>query len=140
LSIDARGIDPVPAGDARPRRARDHDVAGTQLGDEHPPLDIDLKGVAVDRTTEHEGCHHAAPRQARDDGGGCPVAVGNAHAPALAARAAPVGAGHVRLGPRLLDEHQALGVEVDLTIEPRPPLPQDVGAVLLDGMAGLFCA
>jgi hypothetical protein len=36
----------------------------------------------------------------------------------------------------LIDEHQALGIKVELTLKPRPALPQDVGAVLLDCVAG----
>jgi hypothetical protein len=47
-------------------------------------------------------------------------------------------AGHVGGGPRLIDEDEALRIEVDLAVEPFPALLQDVGAVLLDGMASLF--
>ena len=47
-------------------------------------------------------------------------------------------AGHVRCGPRLVDEDQALGVEIELAVEPALPLPQDVGPVLLDRVPGLF--
>ena len=141
-SIDASGIDPVPAGKTRRKRARDHDVAGMQLRHEHP-LDIGLEGVAVDRAAEHEGCHHAAQGEARGDGGGLPVAVGKAHAQALATRTAPVLTGHVRLGPSTamlssIDEHQTLGLKVDLAVEPGLPPLQDVRAVLLARVASLF--
>jgi hypothetical protein len=47
-------------------------------------------------------------------------------------------AGHVRGRPRLIDEDEALGFEVDLAVEPMLTLPQDVGTVLLDRVAGLF--
>jgi transposase len=47
-------------------------------------------------------------------------------------------AGHVGGGPRLIDENEALGIEIELTVEPALPLPQDVGAVLLDSMASLY--
>jgi hypothetical protein len=47
-------------------------------------------------------------------------------------------AGHVRGGPGLVDEDQAFGFEIDLAVEPVPALPQDVGTVLLDRVAGLF--
>jgi len=47
-------------------------------------------------------------------------------------------AGHVDGGPRFIDEDQALGIEIELTVEPALPLPQDVGPVLLDSMASLF--
>jgi hypothetical protein len=38
----------------------------------------------------------------------------------------------------LIDENEALGIEIELTVEPALPLPQDVGAVLLDSTASLF--
>jgi hypothetical protein len=47
-------------------------------------------------------------------------------------------AGHVGSGPRLIDEHEALGIEIELAVEPALPLPQDVGPVLLDGVPDLF--
>lgn len=47
-------------------------------------------------------------------------------------------AGHVRRSPSLVDEHEALGFQIQLTGEPGPALPQDVGAVLLDRVPGLF--
>ena len=47
-------------------------------------------------------------------------------------------AGHVGGGPGLIDEDETLGFEIDLSVEPALALPQDVGAVLLDRVAGLF--
>ena len=113
------------------------DVAGAQLEDEHL-LDIDLEGIAVDRPGEHEGRDHAAHGQGADKGRRLPVPVREAHAQTLAARAAPVRAGHVGLRPGLVNEHQPLGIEVDLAVEPRLSAFQDVGAVLLCRVAGLF--
>ncbi|KTR81619.1 hypothetical protein NS277_16405 [Novosphingobium barchaimii] len=66
------------------------------------------------------------------------MAVREAHPQPLAFRAATVTAGHVGGGPGLVDEHEAFGFEVDLAVEPVPALPQDVGTVLLDRVAGLF--
>ena len=37
-----------------------------------------------------------------------------------------------------VDEHQPLRVEVDLAVEPLSPALQDVGAVLLGRLPGLF--
>jgi hypothetical protein len=45
---------------------------------------------------------------------------------------------HVGAGPGLVDEHQAVGIEVELTLEPGPALAQDVGPLLLGGVRGLF--
>jgi len=47
-------------------------------------------------------------------------------------------AGHVGGGPRLVDEDEALGLQIELAIEPAPPLAQDVGTVLLDRVPGLY--
>jgi hypothetical protein len=47
-------------------------------------------------------------------------------------------AGHVGGSPRLVDEDEALGIEIKLAVEPMLPLPQDVGPVLLDRVAGLY--
>jgi hypothetical protein len=115
----------------------DHDVARPELGNEDV-LDIGLEGVAVDRPREHEGCDHAAQAQRGDDGRGFPVAVRHTDAQALAAPGTAMGAGHVGLRPGLVDEHQALGVEVGLGIEPGLPPRQDVGTILLAGVRGLF--
>jgi hypothetical protein len=61
-----------------------------------------------------------------------------AHPQALALGAAAMAAGHVRRGPRFIDEHEPFGIEVELATEPRAPLPQDVGPILLDCVGGLF--
>ena len=47
-------------------------------------------------------------------------------------------AGHVRGGPGLVDEDEACRVEIELPLEPLLALLQDVGAVLFDGVPGLF--
>jgi hypothetical protein len=47
-------------------------------------------------------------------------------------------AGHVGGGPGLIDEDEALGIEVDLAVKPVLALSQDVGPVLLDRVPGLF--
>ena len=60
------------------------------------------------------------------------------HPQPLAFPAAPVIAGHVGGGPGLVDEDEAFGIEVDLTVEPMPTLSQDVGTVLVDRVPGLF--
>ena len=66
------------------------------------------------------------------------MAVRHADAQALAAPAAAVRAGHLRRGPGLVDEDETLGVEIDLAVEPVLAPLQDVGAILLAGVRGLF--
>ena len=77
-------------------------------------------------------------REGADEGRGLPVAVRNADPEALAPEAAPVPARHVGLGPGLVDEHQARGVEIELPLEPGLAPAHDVGTALLAGMGGLF--
>ncbi len=47
-------------------------------------------------------------------------------------------AGHVGGGPGLVDKDEAIRVQIELAIEPVLALFQDIGAVLLDGVASLF--
>jgi hypothetical protein len=65
------------------------------------------------------------------------MTVGEAHPQALAPDAAAMAAGHVGGGPGLVDEDEAIRLQIELAVEPLQALLQDVGAVLLDGMASL---
>ncbi len=115
----------------------DDDVAGAQFGYEHLG-DIGFEPVAVDWAVQHHRRDHACHAQSRDQRGGLAVAVREAHPQALALGTAAMAASHVGRGPGLVDEHQALGFEVDLLLKPVPALLQDVGAILLDSVASLF--
>ena len=66
------------------------------------------------------------------------MAVRKAHPQALAFWAASVATGHVGGGPCLVDEDEAFRLQIELVVEPVLALPQDVGAVLLDRVPGLF--
>lgn len=46
--------------------------------------------------------------------------------------------GHVGRGPGLVDEDEALGVEIGLAFEPFLPAPQNIGAVLFTRIRRLF--
>ena len=115
----------------------DHDVSDAQFGNEDLGH-IGLEGVAVDRAIQDKGCDDAAQRESADEGRGFPMAVWNADPQALAPEAAPVAAGHVGFRPGLVDEHQALGIEIELPLEPGLAPAQDVRTGLLARMSGLF--
>ena len=115
----------------------DDDVAGSQFGTEHV-LDISLEAGPVDGAVEHEGRHDAAKAQAGHQRRRLPVAVRHAHSQSLTARSAPVSARHLGGGTGLVDEDQALGIEIELALEPVLPRLADVGAILLRGVRGLF--
>lgn len=117
----------------------DDNVTGPQFG--HEDLgDIGFEPVAVDRAVQHHGGDHSGHAQPCDQRGGLPVAMREAHPQAFTLGATAMAAGHVGRSPGLVDEHESLGIKVGLAIEPVMPLAQDVGAVLLDRMASLFCA
>ncbi len=58
------------------------------------------------------------------------MAVGNGRPTALAARCSPSQPGHLRGCRGLVDEDQALGVEVDLAVEPGNAAAPDIGTLL----------
>ena len=64
--------------------------------------------------------------------------MGHADAQALAAQATAMRAGHLRRGPGLVDEDEAVRVEINLPVEPVLAPFQDVGAILLAGVRSLF--
>jgi hypothetical protein len=66
------------------------------------------------------------------------MAMREAHPQTLALAAAAMGSGHVRRRPGLVDKDKACRIEIELPAKPVPALPQDVRAILFDGMAGLF--
>ena len=115
----------------------DDDVARSQFGHEYL-RDIGFEPVAIDRPVQHHRCNHAGHAQTGHERGGLAMAVRVAHPQALALGATAMAAGHVGGGPRLIDEDKALRLQIDLAVEPALTLPQDVGTVLLDRVAGLF--
>jgi len=117
----------------------DDDVAGLKFGHEHLG-DIGFEGIPVDRPVQHPRRNEAARRQRADEGRGFPMPMGDADLQPLATQAASMTARHVGRGPRLVDKHQRVGIEVELILEPSFALDQDVRAVLFGGVRGLFYA
>ena len=66
------------------------------------------------------------------------MTVRHADTQALTARRTAMGAGHVGLGPGLIDEDEPGRLEVGLAVEPGLAPLQDVRAVLLAGVRRLF--
>lgn len=66
------------------------------------------------------------------------MAVRQAHTQAFAARRAAMQTAHLGRRPGFVDEHQPLGIEIDLPFEPSLSPFQDIGAVLLVRVARLF--
>ena len=57
---------------------------------------------------------------------------------ALATRCTPAQTRHLGGRTGLIDEHQPVGIEIELAIEPEPSGDQDVRALLFRSMRGLF--
>src|SRR4051812_20281354 len=66
------------------------------------------------------------------------MAFRDAGAQPCALRRTATQAGHVRCSACLVNEDKSVGVEIELALEPRLALLQDVGPVLLGGVGGLF--
>ena len=76
--------------------------------------------------------------QSREEGHCLPAAVRHSGEQALATGRAAMGAGHVRLGPGLVDEHQPRRVDAPLMVAPSLALARNIGSMLLGGAQALF--
>ena len=94
--------------------------------------------VPFDRPVDDAGGGDPVAAQGRQKGQCPPAAVRHLGDQAGTAAAAPVPAGHVGLGPGLVDEHQALGVKLALMVAPSGPTAGDVSAILLAGVQAFF--
>src|SRR5262249_28744026 len=115
----------------------DDDIAGAE-GRDQELLNIGAKAGAVDWSVDDAGRGDAVVAQRRQEGQCPPAALRYLGDQASAATAAPMAAGHVGLGPGLVDEHQALGVKPALIRLPPAPAASDFGAILLAGVQSFF--
>lgn len=102
--------------------------------------DVGEERIGVHRSIEHPWRDHASAAQPGCKGGRLPVTKGNPGAQALASAAAAMPPRHICAGLGFVDENQSCRIEVELAIEPRFALLQDIGTILLSCVAGLFCA
>ncbi len=87
---------------------------------------------------EHHGRGHALETERADEGCRLPVPVGHRRPAALAAPCPAMAPRHLGRGPGLVDEHQPLGLQIRLDLEPILPTMQNVRALLLAGVRGFF--
>ena len=66
------------------------------------------------------------------------MAMGDGSSAAFTARRPAAPAGHLGVGPGLINEDKLLRVEIRLGVEPRLTRPPYVGALLLAGVRRLF--
>ena len=97
------------------------------------------KAAAVDRSVENHRRDHAAQCAARRRRSwSSSVHDGTLTAQSFAFRRPAVAARHVGRGPGLVDEHQAVGLEVELGFEPGLAALHNVRAILLGRVRSLF--
>jgi hypothetical protein len=101
-------------------------------------LDIGQEPGPVDRPIQHHGRRHLMMAQSSKESGGLPARKRDLVDQPLAARAAAVQAGHVVLGPRLVDEHQLFSWQLRLLATPCRSSFGDVRPILLGGAQAFF--
>ena len=111
---------------------QDDDIARGE-GREQALLHIGQETQAVDRAIEDTGGSNAVVAQGGHERQGLPVALRPRGDQALAARAATVVPGHIGLGPRLINEHEPVGIKPALRPLPAGALSGDIGPLLLGG-------
>jgi len=74
-------------------------------------LDPGQEDAAVDRAFDTQGCDESAGTQRTQEGRRLPTSVGHARHQPRAAWTATVSPRHVGLGPRLVDEDHAIGID-----------------------------
>lgn len=94
--------------------------------------------AAADGTVEHARRNNVVGSQAGQERHGRPARVRHRGDQTLSAQGSTVGAGHICLGPGLVDEDQARRVNAVLVALPPLALAGDVGAVLLGGAQSFF--
>ena len=115
----------------------DHDIAGDKGGEEEL-FDVSPEADAVDRPVDDAGRFDAVAAQGGQKGERAPSPVRHLGNQARAAQRASVTAGHVGLGPSLVDEDQAPWIKPALILLPPLPPQGDVRPVLLAGVQAFF--
>ena len=115
----------------------DDDVAGLEGRDEEL-LDVGEEAFAVDGTVVKTGRFDPVAAQGGEEGRGLPVAVRNLVDEPLAARRPAVETGHVGLGPGLVDEDEARGIDTALVGFPARSMAAYVRTVLFARNERLF--
>ena len=96
-------------------------------------FDIGQKAGAIQRAIEDTRSSHAVVAQRRHEGQRLPVAVRAGRPQPLAPGAAAMAAGHVGLGPGLVQEDEPAGIKLALRALPLPAAPRDVRPLLFGG-------
>ena len=115
----------------------DDDVSVLECRDE-ALLDVGKEAAAIDRSVEDARCRDPVVSKCRQEGHGGPATVRHFCVERLAASVPAASAGHVGLGPSLVDEDQAPGIDARLVLLPPGATPGDIRPILLAGEHGFF--
>ncbi len=102
------------------------------------PFDIGQEAGPVHRAIEDTRSRKSVVVQRRHEGQRLPVPMGPVRAQPLAPGAAAMTAGHVRLGPGLIQEHEAARIKLALCALPPAAALRDVRPILLGGHQAFF--
>ena len=115
----------------------DDDVAGLERGHERV-LDIGMEAYAVDRAIEEDGRIDPVVAQSCQEGKGSPSTEGRFGKETFASGAAAMAAGHVGLGPGLVDEDQPPRIEPILIASPSRAAARHIRPILFGGVQRFF--
>ena len=115
----------------------DDDVARRQ-GRHEALLDVIGEGLSVDRLVEHARRIDPVASQRGEEGHRAPVAIRNLGMEPPPARCPAAQGSHVRLGPSLVDEDEALGIKAALILLPLRATPGDPRPQLFGGQHAFF--
>jgi len=102
------------------------------------PLDVGPETLTINRPLEKPGRINPVEAQCSDKGRGLPAPVGNLRDQSPAARSPSAQRRHVGLGPRFVDEDQALRLDAILIFCPLRAPPRHVGAVAFASHQAFF--
>jgi hypothetical protein len=113
------------------------DVSRQKRGRQHG-LDVGFEALAVDRTVKNPRRFDAIMPKGGHEGHGFPMAMRNFGDKPLSSRRPSPQRRHIGLGPRLIDEDQALRRDPALTLNPAGAPLRHVGTIALAGDDGFF--
>src|ERR1700730_17457632 len=115
----------------------DDNVAGLERWHQYL-LDIGEEGLPIDRAVDDARRVDSIAAERGQKSERLPVAMRNLRHQPYAARAAPMSARHIGLGPGLIDENHARRIQLVLVLLPSRAPPGDVRTILLAGAQAFF--
>lgn len=116
----------------------EHDRVTGPEGWDEGLFDVVAEACARHRPVEEGGGHQAAGAEAGGDGDGLLMPERDRDPTALSAWSPSITTGHLGVGGGLVEEYEAVRVEIELALEPRQARGLHVLSFLLGGVASVF--